>query len=71
MKYVRVVYSVVQEVFTPPGGFEIEDCFHPDVVSQFEIAADGVDIGFIKHQDGSFTAPPPPEIPVTDTGETV
>lgn len=72
MKYVRVLHDIVQEVFVPPSGIQIEECFHPDVVAQFEQVSDdvNVDVGFIKHQDGSFTPPAPPSIPVTDIGAT-
>lgn len=68
MKYARVVNSIVQETFVPPSGFGINECFHPDLCSQFEAVGEEVDVGFIKHQDGTFTAPVPPEMPVTVTG---
>lgn len=68
MKYARVIDSIVQETFVPPSGFEIGDCFHPDLCAQFEQVGDEVQQGYVKHADGSFTAPVPPQIPVTDTG---
>lgn len=69
MKYARVVNSIVVETFVPPSGVDISECFHSDVRAQFEVVADevDVDVGFIKHQDGTFTAPVPPTIPVTVT----
>lgn len=64
MKYVRVVYDSVQEVFTPINDLQIENYFHPDVVAQFEQATDEVEVGWKKHADGTFSAPLPSEIPV-------
>lgn len=64
MKYARVIGTFVQEVFTPPTGFAIEDCFTPEVVAMFESVPDEVDGGWTKHDDGTFSAPPPPAIPV-------
>lgn len=68
MKKVRLIDNVIQEIFVPFGGFSLQDCFAPDVVALFEDAPDEVEQGWIKHSDGSFTAPVPPQIPVTDTG---
>lgn len=60
MKYARVSDSVVQEVFTPPAGLTIEDCFTPEVVALFEPCPPEVEQNWIKHEDGTFTPPPPP-----------
>jgi hypothetical protein len=64
MKNIRVVENIVQEIFVPHGGFELADCFTPEVVAMFETAPDNVEQGWIKHADGSFTAPVIPSIPV-------
>lgn len=64
MKNIRVVNNIVQEIFVPHSGFELADCFTPDVVGMFENAPDNVEQGWIKHADGSFTAPVVPVIPV-------
>jgi len=71
MKYARVLDSVVQEVFTPPAGLTIEDCFTPQVVVLFEPCPDEVEQNWIKESDGSFVAPPllpepiaPPELEI-------
>lgn len=48
MKYARFVDNVVVEIFVPQGGFSIEQCFHPDVVSQFVMVDNAVDIGYTK-----------------------
>jgi len=69
MKYARVLNRLVVEIFTPPSNFGIDECFHPDVRALFEEVSDEVDVGFIKHQDGTFTAPVQPTIPVTVAGE--
>ena len=67
MKYARVFESIVQEVFTPPIGFSIGDCFTYEVVVLFEPCPDFVEQEWIKEPDGSFSPPlpppPPPEPP--------
>ena len=65
MKYARVLDSIVQEVFVPPAGLTIEDCFTPEVVALFEPCPDEVEQNWIKEPDGSFVAPPPPPEPPT------
>jgi len=60
MKYARVLDSIVQEVFIPPAGLTIEDCFTPEVVALFESCPNEVEQNWIKEPDGSFVAPPPP-----------
>ena len=58
MKYARFYGTTVTEIFTPPTNFTINDCFHPDVVAQFELVADDVDVGYTK---------PVVEAPVVET----
>jgi len=57
MKYARFNGTTAIEIFTPPEGFSINDCFHPDVVAQFEPVADDVQVNWIKQEDGSVIAP--------------
>lgn len=64
MKYARVIDSVVQEVFTPPAGFTLQECFHPDLVIQFEPCPEEVEGGWLKQEDGTFIAPPTPPEPI-------
>ena len=64
MKKARVSNNIVQEIFTPFGGFQLADCFVPEVAALFEDVPDNVEQGWIKHADGSFTAPVVPVIPV-------
>lgn len=64
MKKARVLNNTVQEIFTPFGGFELADCFTPEIVALFEDVPDDVEQDWIKHADGSFTAPVAPVIPV-------
>ena len=64
MKYAKIIDWVVDDIFVPQTGFTIEQSLHPDVVSLFELVPDEVQMGWKKHQDGTFSAPPPPEIPV-------
>lgn len=46
MKYGRFINGILVEVFTPPSGVKIEDCFHPDV--GFEEIPPDVEIGWTK-----------------------
>jgi hypothetical protein len=64
MKYARIVDSTVLEVFVPPAGFSISDCFTPEIVAQFQPCADEVVGGWIVQEDGSIIAPPLPSEPV-------
>lgn len=59
MKYLRVVNSVVQEVFNTPDGVPIEECFTPVVVAAFEAYEGAAEILWQKQPDGTFVAPPP------------
>lgn len=60
MKYARISEARrVLEVFTPPTGFIINDCFTPQIVAQFEPCLDEVEQNWIKQEDGTFVAPPP------------
>lgn len=62
MKYARIsTKNTVIEVFTPPTGFTIEECFTPELVAQFEPVPDDVEQNWIKQADGTFVAPPEPE----------
>lgn len=67
MKYARVDYLVepnfVIEVFTPPQGFTIDECFTPEIVAQFEPCPEEVGQNWIKNEDGTFSPPPPPPDP--------
>jgi hypothetical protein len=66
MKYARVSdQNIVIEVFTPPSGFGIADCFYPSIAQEFEACPDQVDQNWLKQEDGSFTAPVNPEEPET------
>ena len=56
MKYARIFKNTVAEVFTPPVGFTLNDCFHADVVAQFVVANDEVEQNWT-YVDGVFSAP--------------
>lgn len=64
MKYGRINYEAdpnfVIEVFIPPAGVPITDCFTPEIAAEFEPVPPEVDQNWIKHEDGTFTPPPPP-----------
>jgi hypothetical protein len=62
MNYARLSSeNTVIEVFTPPAPFTLEECFTPEIVAQFEPCPDEVEQNWIKQEDGTFVAPPPPE----------
>jgi hypothetical protein len=64
MKYARFNGLTVIELFTVPTGFTINDCFHADVVAQFERVADDVTIGYVKPEAQAIVVEE--EAPVTD-----
>lgn len=35
MKYARILDNKVREVFIPPAGIDISECFTPELVAQF------------------------------------
>jgi len=63
MKYARFNGSTAIEIYTVPLGFSIHDCFHADVVAQFEPVADEVTIGWTK----PVIEAPVVETPVVET----
>ena len=75
MKYARIANSIVLEVFTPPEGFTLAECFVPQLVAQFQACPEHVESGWILEADGSFSEPPPiPERelpPVVDSTQSV
>ncbi len=62
MKYARVVDNVAVEVFTPPEGVAIEECFHPDIVVQFMAVPDDVVPQSTLNSDGTWEIYVEPEI---------
>ena len=58
MKYGRVVGGVVAEIFTPPVGFVLADCFTPEIAAQFKPVPDVVQAGWIANADGTYSTPP-------------
>jgi hypothetical protein len=57
MKTARIENNVVVEILVPVGNFQIEQCFHADVLAQCESVEDDVQTGWVKQEDGSFVAP--------------
>jgi hypothetical protein len=57
MKTARIQNNVIVEILVPVAGFQIEQCFHVDVLAQCQTVEDNVQIGWIKQEDGSFVAP--------------
>jgi hypothetical protein len=65
MKHARIVDSTVFEVFVPPTGFAVSDCFTAEIATQFQPCADEVQGGWLVQEDGSLVAPPEPVEPPT------
>ena len=59
MKYARIVDSIVFEVFTPPEGFALEECFNAELVAQFEPCPEHVEQRWKKNADGTYSEPDP------------
>lgn len=57
MKTARIENNVVVEILVPVGNFQIEQCFHADILAQCETVLSDVQIGWVKQEDGSFVAP--------------
>jgi len=55
MEMAKVVDGVVTEVFRPLEGFELIECFHPDILAQAIQCPANVDIGWL-YDGEAFTA---------------
>jgi len=63
-KYAHVIDNIVVEVFTPPSGFSINDCFHSDLTWVQCDTPSGVGYGWSATQsNGAWTFSPPPAPP--------
>ena len=59
MKYVRIIETVAQEVITTDPA----TIFHPGVAAMFTEYEDSVDVGVgYTLEDGTWSAPPEPEV---------
>lgn len=63
-EYARIVSGLVAELFTPPTGVAITDCFHADIAAAFVAVPSGVApaVGW-SHAAGTFSAPAAPPAP--------
>lgn len=70
----RIVNNLVVEVLRPIEGFDITDCFHPDLLAGAIPVADEVEAGWILTPEGivpPLPEPEPmPEVPVEETPAT-
>lgn len=70
VKYARIENNLVVELFFPPQGFALEDCFHANILNTFvEVPMEEVVLPGYSYNpaDGTFTQPveePAPEAPV-------
>ncbi len=53
-KFARVVDGVALEVFTPPAGSTLVDCFHPDIADQFTECPNNVVPNSTVDEDGDW-----------------
>ena len=60
-KFARVVAGTVAEVFTPPEGVTIQECFHADVAAMFQPCPNMVEVEWTT--DGKEAWAPPPVVP--------
>jgi hypothetical protein len=56
MKYARIVNNNVHEVFTPPVGVDISECFTAELVAQFIECPEYVEANW-SYTNGEFEAP--------------
>ena len=49
------------EVFTPPEGFTLAECFHPVIVAQFVEVPQNVEALWVRGEDGTYLPPAQPE----------
>ena len=54
----RIIDGAVTEVLKPIDGFDISDCFHPDILAGCVSCGDDVQPGWVLTEDG-FAAPEP------------
>ncbi len=61
-KFARVVDGVAVEVFIPPEGVKIEDCFHESIVKQFVECPNEVTANSTVSAKGKWTINVPEEV---------
>lgn len=59
-KYARIENKTALEIFTPPAGFELADCFTPEVAAMFSPCPDDVTAGSTVDSKGKWTIAPEP-----------
>lgn len=62
-KYARIEGGTAVEVFTPPDGFELGECFHPEVAALFVEVDAVVELDWTCN-GGTWSPPAPPDVPV-------
>jgi hypothetical protein len=55
--YARVIDHVAVEIFIPQPGFDIGQCFVPQLAVQFSEVPDGTVAGSTLGEDGTWTPP--------------
>lgn len=59
-KFARIENKTALEVFTPPAGIDIAECFTPEVVALFTACPDNVTAGSTVDSKGVWTIAPEP-----------
>jgi hypothetical protein len=62
MKYARLVNNTAVEIITLPDGFNIQDCYHPDLIKDIVSVEDDVQVNWVRQEDSTFVAPAIEEI---------
>ena len=71
MKYARLVNNTAVEIITLPDGFNIQDCYHPDLIKDIVSVEDNVQVNWVRQEDGTFLEPAIEEIEVLALDTTV
>jgi hypothetical protein len=54
----RIQNGIIVEFLKAVEGFQIYECFHPDILAQCIDIPEGAQVGWVQQEDGSWAAPP-------------
>lgn len=66
----RIIDGKIGEILVPIQGFELEDCFHPQLIAMCVDVADDAQVGWVQQEDGTFAAPPETTIETANVEQT-
>ena len=70
MKMAKITGGVVTDLLVAVEGFDIEDCFHPDVLAEYTPVEDYVQAGWVVGESGALQPPAPDPEPEATAEET-